>query len=110
MPDRQDPDRDQRGRDRSSKLTSKDLDAIHDRIDTQSAKLERSSQLTLMAAKDSGELKAGLQLVIFLAAAASQLVREVVGACNEQKKGVLDGSIAKACHSKFEFITASSIC
>ena len=83
-----------RGRDKD-KVAKKDIEECHERLDQHRDRLTRASQLSLLASRDAGELKAGLQLVLFLTGMAQLAVKAVLQEYEGQKQAVISGNQAK---------------
>ena len=88
----QSPDR---GRGDEKKPSQKDIDDIPTRLDQHTDRLTRATQLGLLASRDAGELKSGLQLVVFLCSVAVGAVKGARAEYETQKAAVISGDQAK---------------
>ena len=92
------PERETRERGRGEGVTSEDLRSLRHEVEAGKEelqelkqKVERSSRLTLQAAKDSGEQRAQLQLVFFALGALRVALEEVLTAYNSGQAQVREG-------------------
>ena len=92
------PERETRERGRGEGVTREDLRSLRHEVEAGKEelqelkqKVERSSRLTLQAAKDSGEQRAQLQLVFFALGALRVALEEVLTAYNSGRAQVREG-------------------
>eukprot|EP00439_Symbiodinium_sp_Y106_P051007 s1424_g6.t1 len=82
--------REERGRPTRSEARE-DVESLRTRVDKVAEKLERTSHLALQASKDSGEVRAAHQLVVFAKGLVREHLKEVVALYQSERDAVLQG-------------------